>query len=56
MGDEKGIKVSGGVKSLSQVEDFMLQELISFGSSNAITIYRNSPKNTLGEPILHEKK
>jgi len=40
VGDEKGIKVSGGVKYLSQVEKFMAAGADIFGSSNAITIYR----------------
>ncbi|MFO7882862.1 MAG: deoxyribose-phosphate aldolase [Kosmotogaceae bacterium] len=39
LGGEKGIKVSGGVKSLSQVEDFVQAGADIFGASRAIEIY-----------------
>jgi len=35
-----GIKVSGGVKNLSQVENFIRAGADIFGSSNAIGIYK----------------
>lgn len=40
VGDKKGIKVSGGVKTLSQVEDFVAAGADIFGSSSAIEIYK----------------
>lgn len=39
LGGRKGIKVSGGVKSLSQVEDFVKAGADIFGASRAIEIY-----------------
>jgi len=52
VGDEKGIKVSGGVKSLAQVEEFMAAGADIFGSSSAMAIYREFAEKYPGRTDL----